>query len=245
MANPQKENGYTTIANEIIEVLAKSNFNGSERRILDVVFRKTWGWNKKEDQISLSQFSEMTGLNRKAVCRTINSLVSKLTLVVSKATLGNVNTYKINKNHDQWVVVSMVTPSVKTGQKVVSKIVQGSVKADTYKRNYTKETNTKEKSMSDFESFWKVYPKKEGKTPCKKKWLKLKPDAKLLETILCAIKNQTKSKEWNKQNMQYVPMPLTWLNQERWSDEITKPVDVYAEAKLLLIKRGLLPKEEL
>jgi len=62
MAEPQKENGYTPIANEIMEALCRIRIPGEERQVLDCILRKTYGWNKCEDAISLTQFMEMTGL---------------------------------------------------------------------------------------------------------------------------------------------------------------------------------------
>ena len=49
MASPQKENGYTPIAHEILEALAKQLLSPDEWRILMIIFRKTYGWDKKED----------------------------------------------------------------------------------------------------------------------------------------------------------------------------------------------------
>ena len=67
MAEPQKENGYTPIANEIMDALCRIRIPGEERQVLDCIFRKTYGWNKCEDSISLTQFMEMTGLKKPAV----------------------------------------------------------------------------------------------------------------------------------------------------------------------------------
>jgi len=61
MANPQPENGHTDIANEIIEALWKINLSSYEWRVLLYLLRKTYGWHKKTDQISLSQFSGKSG----------------------------------------------------------------------------------------------------------------------------------------------------------------------------------------
>lgn len=49
----------------------------AEVKILLVVFRKTFGWHKQRDQISLSQFQKLTGLNRTNASRAIQSLVDK------------------------------------------------------------------------------------------------------------------------------------------------------------------------
>ena len=46
MANPQKENGYIMIANEIMEALAKYRIPGEQRQCLDVILRKTYGYDR-------------------------------------------------------------------------------------------------------------------------------------------------------------------------------------------------------
>lgn len=100
MANPQKENGYTSISNEIMDALAKIRINGEARQVLDVIFRKTYGFNKKEDAISLSQFSMATGLRRATVCRAINKL--KLMGIITQKDNGIANIYRILKDYDTW-----------------------------------------------------------------------------------------------------------------------------------------------
>ncbi len=77
MANVQKENGYTPIAHPILEALARHVISPDEWRILMVIFRKTYGWSRKEDSISLSQFSEMTEIPRNHISRVISKLISR------------------------------------------------------------------------------------------------------------------------------------------------------------------------
>ena len=77
----------------------------------------------------------------------------------------------------------------------------------------------------NFESFWKLYPRKEGKGDCRKWWAKNKPDALLLAKMLSAVENQKTWKKWQEADGQYIPMPMTWLNQGRWDDEGMPVVD--------------------
>jgi phage replication O-like protein O len=84
MASPQKENGYTAIANEIMDALAKIRIPGEERQVLDSILRKTYGWNKCEDPIALSQFVEMTGLNKPHIVRSINGLLLKKVIIITQ-----------------------------------------------------------------------------------------------------------------------------------------------------------------
>lgn len=125
VASPQKENGYTSISNEIIEHLVLPGINGSEFRVLLFILRKSYGFQKKGDVISLTQFQKNTLLNRANVVRTIKSLVAKRLLLREKSA------YKFNKNWEQWVVAKRQGSSQKDNL--------GSSQLATYKRNITKE----------------------------------------------------------------------------------------------------------
>ena len=74
-------------------------------------------------------------------------------------------------------------------------------------------------TLVGFDEFWAAYPKKTGKGEARKAWLKIKPDAELLQQMLNAIAWQSQSEQWRKDGGQYIPMPSTWLNQQRWEDE--------------------------
>ena len=74
-------------------------------------------------------------------------------------------------------------------------------------------------TLVGFDEFWAAYPKKTGKGEARKAWEKIKPRAALLEQMLNAITWQSQSEQWRKDGGQYIPMPATWLNQQRWEDE--------------------------
>lgn len=96
MENPQKENGYTPIANEIMEALARTKFNTQESRIIFAILRKTYGYNKKNDWISNSQLEQITGIHRVHCSHT----VTKLLLRKIVARIGN--KIQFNKLYSQW-----------------------------------------------------------------------------------------------------------------------------------------------
>lgn len=77
MASPQKEDGYTPIAHEILEHLSRQVLSPDEWRILMIIFRKTYGWDKKYDKISHSQFAELTGIARGHIPRILNRLLER------------------------------------------------------------------------------------------------------------------------------------------------------------------------
>lgn len=75
-----------------------------------------------------------------------------------------------------------------------------------------------EKNLSDlFEVFWKEYPVKVGKKPSREKWLR-KVTPELAERIIENVrKRKTSDRNWLRG---FIVHPTTYLNQERWDDEI-------------------------
>lgn len=104
MASPQKENGFTPLANELVEALCKPGINGSEYRVLLLVIRKTYGYQKIYDRISLSQFEEFTGMKRAQAVETIKSLLKKKILVKKDGK------FTFNKNYKEWGVGKRLPP---------------------------------------------------------------------------------------------------------------------------------------
>jgi uncharacterized protein YdaU (DUF1376 family) len=70
-----------------------------------------------------------------------------------------------------------------------------------------------------FEEFWKMYPKKIGKGGAEKAWEKIRSAKDNLDAIKKALSWQTKSEQWTKDKGQFIPLPATYLNQQRWLDE--------------------------
>ena len=68
-----------------------------------------------------------------------------------------------------------------------------------------------------FSAFWKAYPKKRGKAAALKAWKKLKPPLPKVFETLAAFEA---SKEWRKDNGQFIPYPASWLNAGGWDDEL-------------------------
>jgi len=75
--SPQLEDGYTRIANELLEQVLSFGFSHREQSIIFTIFRKTYGYGKKEDDISASQIGKMCGIARTHVTSTLNLLTEK------------------------------------------------------------------------------------------------------------------------------------------------------------------------
>lgn len=81
-----------------------------------------------------------------------------------------------------------------------------------------------EKNKKSFDIFWNTYPKKVNKSKCLDKFIKL-PDGDI-EKILSSIEGFVNHKPFK----DYIhPHPMTYLNQERWNDEIEE----FKETKLI------------
>lgn len=103
MASPQVKNGFTAIANEVMEALAGAALTGREFRVLVVVLRKTWGWQKKSDRISGSQIAKLTGIDRRHVASLLKALERRSFLVRTEGkTQREAWMVRFNKNHEEW-----------------------------------------------------------------------------------------------------------------------------------------------
>ncbi len=124
MANPQLEDGYTRIANEILEAVAKAKFNGTQYKILLAVWRYTYGFNRKEYEFSLSFLSEVTGCNKHQIKRELKRLIdSKVLLVTQEADFNSPRTLCFNKHYNEWDIESTQCANSHTGSESVQSTV--------------------------------------------------------------------------------------------------------------------------
>jgi len=152
MASPQKENGHIEIANEIVEALMRINLSAYESRVLWFVFRKTYGWQKKLDWITLSQFSKEIGLDRRLIHRAIKRLSSKKMIIIERDD-GYKIRYGFQKNYAKWKVSSKEMIVINTDDRVSSKeMIELSSKQIPTKETITKETITKDKRVFNNDS---------------------------------------------------------------------------------------------
>lgn len=70
-----------------------------------------------------------------------------------------------------------------------------------------------------FDTFWREYPKKKSKGQARTAFDKAlkKTD---FDTIMTALRALKETKQWTKNDREFVPYPATWLNAEGWEDEV-------------------------
>lgn len=77
MASPQKENGYTPIANELLDAFMRLNLSEHAWRIVICIIRHSYGWHKKTAYLTLSQIARTTGLDVRLIPRTVKRLCGR------------------------------------------------------------------------------------------------------------------------------------------------------------------------
>lgn len=108
-ANIQVENGdFLRVHNAIFELLAKAPLRGQQFRCLLFLFRKTYGFNKKEDKISLAQWADGTGLLRQNVWRELQLLIKCNVIYMTTSGHKRPNIWGFNKRHEQWNFESVI-----------------------------------------------------------------------------------------------------------------------------------------
>lgn len=118
--NPQKEHGYTSIANELMEALASYSMPGNHWRCLLCILRFIYGYKGKYAvRISNARISEITKIKRPHVSKIMNDLVKhKILNVTVECNIRNdvtlqsnirAKTFVFNKHYDQWSAFRDVT----------------------------------------------------------------------------------------------------------------------------------------
>ncbi|MBM3712025.1 MAG: replication protein [Actinobacteria bacterium] len=103
MASPQCENGYTKIANELMQVIYSSDFTSRELKIILCIFRFSYGYSRKIAKLSLRDLSKYTNINIRHVQSTVSNLISENILIVQKEFRGvRPRELQVNKDYDSW-----------------------------------------------------------------------------------------------------------------------------------------------
>lgn len=75
-----------------------------------------------------------------------------------------------------------------------------------------------------FDEFWKLYPRKIKKKAARKSFERLKPDNELFDKIMFGLERYNLLWEGKQTELEFIPHASTWLNNERWEDDITNEI---------------------
>lgn len=101
MASPQREAGYTALANEILEAMARIKMSPMQYRLLFVVWRYTYGFQRKEADLSLTFLANATGCDKRQIQRELKDLNQRKIIIQNTEKQSRVIGF--NKDYDQWL----------------------------------------------------------------------------------------------------------------------------------------------
>lgn len=232
--SPQLEDGHIRIANELFDVIWRMPFSHRQHKVIFAIIRKTYGYGKKEDDMSASQIGAYCGMRRTHVTSALNQLAEMNVITKKPGVYGSV--VGINKDYSQWsfdstesVQVSQIGTSTESVQGVPNQSFTSteSVQVDSTESVHTKDNLPKDNqqktcaSADAFLRFWAAYPKKKSKVLAEKAFAKINPNEQLLVAMLAAVERAKTSRDWQKNDGQFIPYPASWLNARRWEDDST------------------------
>ncbi len=100
MASPQVEQGYTRIADELLEALIAFNLSKRQYKVILAVIRMTYGYNRTSDVLASSQLARMTGLTDRHCRETVCQLEAIGLLRTSMTANGKL--IELIKDYDLW-----------------------------------------------------------------------------------------------------------------------------------------------
>ena len=238
MASPQLENGYTSIANEILDNLCKLSLNGTELKVVICIFRYTFGFRRKSHKLSASFISRYGNCELSSVKRALKRLQEKKIVVcVNPEKKGVTAELMFNKNYEQWATSSKkatsseITTSSKTATRPVAELTPEPVAELTPKKIKKEKQNINKNIYDDFfEKVWKPYPRKLGKSSVTQKAKKELYEAGE-NVVLGAVNSYMAEIQENGTAEKYILHGSTFFN-GRWRDYVKEPeprVEVTAE----------------
>ena len=176
-------------------------------------------------------FSNLYGVSKTSISKWVNNLVQKG--YISSELIYKEGTKQIENRYLR-IVTEPIEEKLnspiedKLNSPIEDKLIDNNTK--TFNNTFLNNTNNKEATERNktevisyeeiaFNEFWSAYPKKVNKKGCYKSFCKIKNLKAEMPLIMEALERFKASKGWLKDNGQFIPYPLTFINQRRWEDE--------------------------
>jgi hypothetical protein len=163
--------------------------------------------------------SRETGLSEQEIRTCISRLKSTnelTTLNMAKNTLFTINSWNLYQCEE---VANQHINQLPTSFQPASNQLLTTNKNDKNENNVKNVKKLNTSCANEFERFWSAYPNKKKK-PNALKALEKALEKTTIDVIMDALIDYTQSNDWLKDDGKYIPHPTTWLNGERWLDEI-------------------------
>ncbi|MFJ8100398.1 replication protein [Lysinibacillus sp. NPDC096212] len=125
MASPQLKNGHTRIANEIFDHIMKTNLNGTQFRLVLAIWRYTYGFQRKTNEMSTSFLAKAINANRTQINRELAALIDRNIISVIGIGSKGARIMGFNKKYNEWdeqLPSKEVVPKIPDQTKQVKKL---------------------------------------------------------------------------------------------------------------------------
>lgn len=237
---PQLENGYVRISHEVMRALGRARLRGSEYPIVLFVIDETWGWHVKHKTLTTSYIAKGLGIPESKVSTAVAELIRRGVLYRAGDSQGPLG---FNKHYDQWKAKSSASKRV-IRTKPLSEMIHHNGErfvSDNGERiiHQNRESNKDRKDRKDktplsdqsdeigqdhlellFDRFWQAGLRKDGKKPAREKFISLlkkqsDPGA-FTERLIVDVQTRLDAAVPGFDKLH----PKTYLNQQRWEDEL-------------------------
>lgn len=97
------ENGYTRIANKLLEAILAARFSAAEAKILLALVRMTYGWQRKNVRIGRREWARRSGLEYTGGwCKALRGLIGAGVIRHTSHGSGVLGEYAVNKSFGAW-----------------------------------------------------------------------------------------------------------------------------------------------
>jgi len=221
----QLENGFTRLANEILENTAKAKLTATQYEIIQIIWRYTYGFNRKEHNLSLSFIANAIGRDGRQIQRALKDLERRK--IIIQVIGHNKRLISFNKDWTSWTKgVGETTNGNSTNwlnyQEGIGETTKGTI-GRTANQERKKENikeiaidlssysaSTKKPYEDYFVKVWEAYHNKKGKNKVTSKQKLMLYNEVPEEQMLKAIekyKKETKGTEYR-----YIMHGSTWFN---------------------------------
>ena len=112
----QLEHGHVRIVNVVVEALALAPLNAGQLKVALAVIRRTWGWQRKDGDISTAELAEATGLARSTAAAALRDLVEAGVVLERRApTFRSPGRYRMEKDPRKWGRFVVKPPALVSG----------------------------------------------------------------------------------------------------------------------------------
>jgi phage replication O-like protein O len=155
---------YTRIHNAILERLAHHDFTSREYACILYLLRMTYGFNRKECQLSNGDFAKATNIERPAIIKTLRGLVQRSVICKDEGDPYHAATWSFNKYFEQWDTPTSAKTITSSSVKTTTSQDDTSYQIDT-SCSYQVDTTSSVETTTSYISAKEIKDSKDSNTP--------------------------------------------------------------------------------